>query len=473
MTDLNALLQSQRRAHLADGPPDLKTRIDRLDRCIALIKDNAAAFEDAMNADFGNRSRHASALTDIMTPVLSLQHARKHLRRWMHPERRPVDPWLLGLLGARAEVQYQPKGVVGVVAPWNFPVGLVFSPLASILAAGNRAIVKPSEHTPRTSALLQELVLQRFSEGELAVVTGDADVGAAFTRLPFDHLIFTGAGTIASHVLRAAADNLVPVTLELGGKSPVIVGRDADMSTAAARIMAGKVLNAGQICLAPDHVHVPQEKRDLFVSEVQSATARMLPTLRDNPDYTAIIADRHLARLQGYLADAQAKGATIVEINPAGEDLGQQEHRKLAPTLVLDATPDMRVMQEEIFGPILPVMTYRSINEPIAQINAMDRPLALYYFGNDRAELSRLERETTSGGICLNDVIMHCAQENLPFGGIGPSGMGAYHGRDGFLEFSHRKAVYHQIRHDLGPLKAFRPPYSGAVRKLIRKTIGK
>ncbi|BEU99349.1 coniferyl aldehyde dehydrogenase [Novosphingobium olei] len=473
MTELHALLERQRRAHLLEGAPDLKTRIDRLDRCIALIKENAGPLENAMSADFGNRSRHASALTDIMTPVLSLQHARKHLRKWMHPERRRVDPWLLGLLGAKAEIHFQPKGVVGVVAPWNFPVGLVFSPLASIFASGNRAIVKPSEHTPRTSELLQELVTHRFATEELTVVIGGADIGAAFTSLPFDHLIFTGAGAIASHVLRAAADNLVPVTLELGGKSPVVIGRDADLEVSAARIMAGKLLNAGQICLAPDHVYVPEEMRDTFVMQARSATATMLPTLRDNPDYTAIIADRHLERLQGYLADARAKGATLVEINPAGEDLTQQEHRKLAPTLILDATPDMQVMQEEIFGPILPVVTYRSIDETVAHITATDRPLALYYFGNDRTELDRLQRETTSGGMCVNDVIMHCAQENLPFGGIGPSGMGAYHGRDGFLEFSHRKAVYHQIRRDLSPLKAFRPPYSQAVRKMIRQTIGK
>lgn len=472
MTDMLDLIARQRAAHLAAGAPSAEERIDRLDRCIALLKENGSAFEDTLDADFGNRSRHASALTDIMTPVGALQHARKHVRAWMRPEKRPVDPWLLGLLGAKARIQFQPKGVVGIVSPWNFPVGLVFSPLASAFAAGNRAIVKPSEYTPRTAELMQSQIEARFSPDELAVVTGGPDVGAAFAALPFDHLIFTGAGSIASHVLRAAAENLVPVTLELGGKSPVVIGKGADMTTAAARIMAGKLLNAGQICLAPDHVYVPEARRDAFVASARAATEEMLPTIRDNPDYSAIISDRHLDRLKSYLADARAKGARIVEINPANEQFDQQEHRKLPPTLVLDATPDMRVMQEEIFGPILPVISYREPGDVISRINAMDRPLALYYFGGDRAELAELEQRTTSGGICVNDVIMHCAQENLPFGGIGPSGMGAYHGRDGFLEFSHKKAIYHQIKSDLGPLRTLRPPYGEAVRKLIRSTIG-
>ena len=472
MTDMLALLQRQRRTQLADGPPDAALRIDRIDRCIALLKENSSAFEQAMSDDFGNRSPYASALTDIMTPVGALQHARKHLRSWMKPEKRPLDPWLLGLLGAKAQILFQPKGVVGVVSPWNFPVGLVFSPLASVFAAGNRAIVKPSEYTPRTADLMQTLIDRRFDASELAVVTGGPDVGASFAALPFDHLIFTGAGSVAAHVLRAAANNLVPVTLELGGKSPVVIGKGVDMPTAAARIMAGKVLNAGQICLAPDHVYVPEGQRDAFVAAATAATAQMLPTIRDNEDYTAIISDRHLGRLQSYLADAAAKGARIVEINPANEALDQQEHRKLAPTLILDATPDMAVMQEEIFGPLLPVMNYRTLDAVVAQVNGTDRPLALYYFGTDTQELDVLQTQTTSGGICVNDVIMHCAQENLPFGGIGPSGMGAYHGRDGFLEFSHKKAVYHQIKRDLGPLLTLRPPYGDAVRKLIRSTIG-
>lgn len=472
MTEMLQILLCQRAAQRAAPAPDAETRIDRIDRSIALLKENSAAFEQSLNADFGNRSVHASALTDIMTPVGALQHARKHVRRWMKPERRPVEPRLLGLFGAKAEIMFQPKGVVGVMSPWNFPVGLVFSPLASVFAAGNRAMVKPSEYTPRTSELMQRLIEERFDADELSVVTGGPEAGAAFAGLPFDHLIFTGAGSIASHVLRAAADHLVPVTLELGGKSPVVISRGADLPTTAARVMAGKVLNAGQICLAPDHVYVPQAEHDAFVEAAIAATTKMLPTIRDNPDYTAIITDRHYDRLRSYLADAEAKGATIVEVNPAAENFDQQEHRKIAPTLVLDATPDMKVMQEEVFGPILPVMRYRSLDEVVDRVNTADRPLALYYFGTDKRELAELEARTTSGGICVNDVIMHCAQESLPFGGIGPSGMGAYHGRDGFLEFSHKKAIYHQIKRDLGPLLTLRPPYTDAIRKLIRSTIG-
>ena len=471
--EMTAVLAGQRASFLADGPPSADLRIDRIDRCIALLKENSSAIEKAMSADFGNRSLHASALTDIMTPVAALQHSRKHLRKWMRPEKRPVDPPLLALLGAKAWVEFQPKGVIGIVAPWNFPVGLVFSPLANALAAGNRAMIKPSEFTPRTAELLKALVAERFSEQEIAVVTGDAGTGAAFTALPFDHMIFTGAGSIARHVMRAASEHLVPLTLELGGKSPVIVSETADFTVAAARIMAGKVLNAGQICLAPDHAFVPAEREQAFVEQASQAVAKMLPTLRDNPDYTAIISDRHYDRLTGYLDDARAKGARILEINPAGENFAQQEHRKIPPTLVLDATPDMAVMREEIFGPILPVLRYTRLDEVIDAVNAGDRPLSLYYFGKDAAELARLSRQTTAGGMCVNDVIMHCAQENLPFGGIGPSGMGAYHGRDGFLEFSHRKAIFRQISRDLGPLKAFRPPYDEGVRKVIQAIVGK
>jgi coniferyl-aldehyde dehydrogenase len=470
--DLSALLASQRSAFLADGPPDAATRIDRIDRCIALLKENADRLERTISADFGNRSLHASGLTDIMTPVAALQHSRKHLRRWMRPERPPVEPRLLGMLGARAEIVFQPKGVVGVVAPWNFPVGLVVSPLANVLAAGNRAIVKPSEHTPRTSDLLQELIAARFDARELAVVTGGPELGAAFTGLPFDHLIFTGAGSVARHVMRAASQNLVPLTLELGGKSPVVIGQGADLGVAASRIMAGKLLNAGQICLAPDHVFLPNAHQAAFVDQVARAVRTMLPTVRDNPDYTAIISDRHHERLTGYVEDARRKGGKIVELSPAGETFAQQEHRKIPPTLILDATPDMDVMKDEIFGPLLPVMTYDRLPDVVDRINAGERPLALYYFGTSQSELDLLTSRTTSGGICINDVIMHCAQENLPFGGVGPSSMGAYHGHDGFLEFSHRKAVYRQIKRDLGRLRAFRPPYDQRVRKLVRSVIG-
>ncbi|MET0293963.1 MAG: aldehyde dehydrogenase family protein, partial [Phenylobacterium sp.] len=282
-----------------------------------------------------------------------------------------------------------------------------------------------------------------------------------------DHLLFTGATSIGRHVMRAAAENLVPITLELGGKSPVILSRSADLATAAARVMNGKTLNAGQICLAPDYVLAPRDKLETFVEEATKSVERMFPTLRDNPDYTAVVSQRHFDRIQGYLDEARAKGARVIEINPAGETLSQQEHRKIAPTLVIDPTDDMKIMREEIFGPVLPIKTYDRIDEAVDYINANDRPLGLYYFGTDAAERDAVLSRTTSGGVTVNDVIMHVAQEELPFGGVGPAGMGSYHGEDGFREFSHRKAVFTQINKDIGPLKMLRPPYGKGMRKYV------
>ncbi|MDO7836480.1 coniferyl aldehyde dehydrogenase [Sphingobium sp. HBC34] len=469
---LPALLDAQRRAHLRDGAPSLALRRDRLDRCIALLQENANALEKVISDDFGNRSLHASGITDIMSPIAAMRDAHKHLPRWMRNERRKVEPFPLGLLGARNEIRIQPKGVIGIIAPWNFPVGLVFSPLAGVLAAGNRAIIKPSEFTPRTADLLQKLIGERFAADEVAVVTGGAEIGAAFAALPFDHLVFTGAGSIAKHVMRAASEHLVPLTLELGGKSPVVIGKGVDIPTAAARIMAGKTLNAGQICLAPDHIYAPHSLIPEFVEAARQVTTAMFPALKNNPDYTAIITDRHFDRIRGYIDDARSKGGEIVEINPANEDFSQQEHRRIPPTLILNATDDMAVMQDEIFGPLLPIRGYDKLDEVINRVNAQDRPLALYYFGNDRDERETLLERTTSGGVTINDVIMHCAQETLPFGGIGPSGMGVYHGVDGFREFSHRKSVHTQLNKDLAPMKLFRPPYGDKIRAFVRKAIG-
>lgn len=462
-----ALLERQKAAQLREGAPSAETRIARLERCIGLLVDNRKAIEEALNADFGSRSREATAFTDVAGSIGPLKHAKENLRRWMRPEKRKTTPALLGLFGAKAEIRFQPKGVVGVISPWNFPVNLTFAPLAGILAAGNRAMIKPSEYTPATSELLKTMFGSAFSEDEIAVVTGGPEVGQAFAGLPFDHLIFTGGTSIARHVMRAAAENLVPVTLELGGKSPVILGRSADLDVAAARIMNGKTLNAGQICLAPDYVLAPRDRLDGFVEAARRSVATMFPTLRDNPDYTAIIAQRHYDRIQDYVADARAKGATVVELKPDGEDLTQQEHRKIAPTLILEPTDDMKVMQEEIFGPLLPVKSYVSVDEALSYVNGKDRPLGLYYFGDDAAEREKVLASTTSGGVTVNDVIFHVAQEELPFGGVGPSGMGSYHGHDGFLEFSHRKSVYTQIKKDIGPLKQMRPPFGPAIRKYL------
>jgi coniferyl-aldehyde dehydrogenase len=468
---MQALLAKQKAAHLRDGAPSAEKRIERLDRAIGLLVDNREAILAALNADFGSRSAEASSFTDIGASIGPLKHAKASLRRWMKPEKRPTSPALLGLFGAKAEVRYQPKGVVGIISPWNFPVNLTFAPLAGVLAAGNRAMIKPSEFTPATSELMATMFGGAFSEEEIAVITGGPEVGQAFAGLAFDHLIFTGATGVARHVMRAAAENLVPLTLELGGKSPVILGRSADLATAAARIMNGKTLNAGQICLAPDYVLTPKESLETFVGEAQGAVRKMFPTIKDNPDYTSIVSQRHYDRIMGHIADAKAKGARVVEIKPEGEDLTQQPHHKIAPTLIIDPTDDMTVMQEEIFGPVLPVKTYAGIEDAIGYVNAHDRPLGLYYFGDDAAERDLVLAATTSGGVTVNDVIFHIAQEELPFGGVGPSGMGSYHGQDGFKEFSHKKSVYTQLKKDIGPLLQLRPPYGAGMRKFLEGQI--
>ena len=468
---MKEILSRQKAAQLEAGAPSAALRTDRLNRCIALLVDRRGDIEAALAADFGARSRHATAFADIAASIGPLKHARDHLAGWMRTERRATTPRILGWLGARAQIRHQPKGVVGIISPWNFPVNLAFAPLAGVLAAGNRAMIKPSEVTPATSQLLKEMFASAFDEEEIAVITGGPAVGQAFSSLAFDHLVFTGATSIARHVMRAAAENLVPVTLELGGKSPVVIGRSADLATAAARIMNGKTLNAGQICLAPDYVLAPADRLGAFVEQARHSVERMFPTIRENADYTAIVSDRHYARLAGYVDDARAKGAEIVEINPGGEDLRQQPHRRMAPTLILNPTDDMKIMQEEIFGPLLPVKGYQKIDEAIDYINAHDRPLGLYYFGTDTAERDRVLDLTTSGGATVNDVVMHVAQEELPFGGIGPAGMGAYHGHDGFREFSHRKSIYHQLKKDIGPLRMLRPPYGAGITRFLATQI--
>lgn len=466
--NMKALLGRQKAAHLDQGAPDYDLRIDRMDRCISALVSNKDHIADAMSEDFGHRSKDQSSFTDVAASIDALNFAKKRLRKWMKPEKRqPIPP--LGFLGAKAWVEFQPKGVIGVVSPWNFPVNLTFVPLAGVLAAGNRSMIKPSEFTPATSELMKEMITAAFDDTEIAVVTGGPEVGAAFTSLAFDHLLFTGATSIAYHVMRAAAENLVPLTLELGGKSPVIIGESADMEKTATRIMAGKTLNAGQICLAPDYVLTHENQLQSFVAASQKAVAKMYPTLKENDDYTSIVNQKHYDRLQGYLTDAKTKGAEIVEINPASENFTQQPHHKMPPTLVINPTDDMTVMQDEIFGPILPVKTYKTSDEALRYINAHDRPLGLYYFGSDAAEESKVLNGTTSGGVTVNDVLFHNAAEDLPFGGIGPSGMGSYHGKDGFLEFSHKKAVYKQTGSEI--LAMMRPPYGNAFRKQVQGKI--
>jgi len=466
---MRQVLEAQKQAHLKDGAPSLQRRREWLDRAIALLVSHKDAIAEALREDFGHRSVQASLLTDVAGSIASLKHARAHLKQWMAREKRSVTPALLGALGARAYIEYQPKGVVGVISPWNFPVNLTFTPLAGIFAAGNRVMIKPSELTPRTADLMARMFRSAYDETEVAVFTGGPEVGAAFSRLPFDHLLFTGATSIAYHVARAAAENLVPLTLELGGKSPVIVGRSADLELTAKRVMLGKTLNAGQICLAPDYVLVPKEKVSGFVSAADAAVKAMYPTLKENPDYTSVINLRHYERLRGYVDDARTKGAEIVELNPAREDFRQQPFYKIPPTLVLNPTDDMKVMQDEIFGPLLPVKTYERVEEAIGYVSEKPRSLGLYYFGSDAAEEKQVLERTVSGGVTVNDVVMHVSMEDLPFGGIGPSGMGAYHGIEGFRTFSHAKAVFRQAKMDVTAM--LRPPYGEKIQKVLDQQI--
>lgn len=470
--NMQGILDKQRKAFTAAMPEALSIREDRIDRAIAMLIDHKDDFAAAVSQDFGHRSVEQTLLTDIMPSVSALKHAKKHLSSWSRNEKRkPTFP--LGLIGSKAEVVYQPKGVVGIIAPWNFPIGMVMVPMAGILAAGNRAMVKPSEFTPRVSELFTKIIPKYFAEDEIAVFTGESDVGAAFSKLAFDHMIFTGATSVGRHIMRAAADNLVPVTLELGGKSPTIVGRSADIKKVSERVALGKMMNAGQICLAPDYLMVAKDQEADIIEALKDSVASQYPTLLQNDDYTSVVNGRNYERLQGYLTDAAEKGAELIEINPANEDFASSNGNKMPLTLVRNVTEDMKVMQEEIFGPILPIMTYSSMEEAINYVNDHDRPLGLYYFGNDSAEENQVLDKTISGGATINDVVFHNAMEDLPFGGVGPSGMGNYHGFDGFKTFSHNKAVYRQTGLDVAGMGGIKAPYGKATHATLKRELKK
>lgn len=455
-----------RAASRRGGPPSYAERREWLDALLALVRENQWRIEEALDADFGGRARQETRIAELWCVVKSVQYIRGRLKGWMRARARGVP---FALLPGRAHVVYQPLGVVGVIAPWNYAFQLAIEPAAYALAAGNRVLLKPSEHTSRTAALIKELVTERFSGDVMHVVTGGSEVGEAVARLPLDHLLFTGSAHVGRLVLRAAAENLVPVTLELGGKSPAIVHESFSVTRAAARIAAAKWFNAGQTCVAPDYVLVAESRRDALVEAIVAETRRSFPTLRENPDYTSIINTRHRERLEGLVSDAVARGARHVEVKRDGEVL-PADARRMAPSLLLDATEDMHVMQEEIFGPVLPVVTYRTIDDAITFVNRHPRPLALYYFDDDAARRRVMLERTVSGGVTLNDAAIHFLVDDIPFGGIGSSGMGAYHGREGFELFSHRKGVFTQARFNTAG--AFSPPYGERVNKLLKMLIG-
>ena len=466
-----ATLQRQREAFTIARPEPMAVRKDRLKRIIAMMKETGEEFARAISRDFGHRSHEQSLMTDIMPSVTAAKYCLKHMDAWARTEKRKPN-FPLGLFGAKAELRYEPKGVVGVVSPWNFPVGLTIGPVAQAFAAGNRVMIKPSEFTEDTSELMKEVFARYFAEEEMAVFTGGPDVGQAFCGLPFDHLLFTGATAVGKHVLRAAADNLVPVTLELGGKSPTILGRSANVERAGERIAMGKMLNAGQICLAPDYMIVPQELEERAIGAVSNAVSAMYPTLLNNDDYTSVVNARHRDRIQGLIDDAKARGAEAIEINPGNEDFSASNGHKMPLTILRNVDDDMKVMQDEIFGPVLPIKTYKAIDEAIDYVNAHDRPLGLYYFGEDAGERERVLTRTISGGVTVNDVVMHVSIDDLPFGGVGPSGMGSYHGPEGFKTFSHARSVYTQPKFDLAKLAGLKPPYGPTTRKTLARELG-
>mgnify|MGYP003976688481 FL=1 len=468
--NLNEILEKQKKAHLTEGPLSVETRKEWIDRCIALLIKYQNEIAEAISEDFGHRSTESSLLADVAGSIGSLKSAKENIKKWVKPEKRKVTPSILGLLGAKLRLEYQPLGTVGVISPWNFPVTLTFGPLGSIFAAGNRAMIKPSEFTPKTSELMKKMFEEAFSEEEVAVFTGGPDLGEAFSSLPFDHLLFTGATSIAKHVMRAASENLVPVTLELGGKSPVIISKKSNFEVSVNRVMAGKTMNAGQICLAPDYVFIPKDKKEEFISQSKKVVTDMYPSLKDNPDYTSVINQRHYDRLQGYVEEAKEKGFEVIEINPSNEDFSQQAHHKIPPTLIVDPDDSLSVMKEEIFGPILSVKTYESIEDTVDYINSKDRPLGLYYFGDDKEEMQNVLENTTSGGVTINDVVFHVGQDNAPFGGVGPSGTGSYHGVEGFKNFSHTKTIYTQSKFD-GLFGLFRPPFGSKAKSAIKGQI--
>jgi coniferyl-aldehyde dehydrogenase len=462
--DLARILARQREAFRTLEPPTLAERRDDLEKLRQAVRSNAGRIAQVISADFGNRSRHDTLVGDVWPVLAAIRHTLKHLPRWMKPK--PVPAGIELSLG-NARILYQPLGVVGIISPWNYPLQLALTPLMSALAAGNRVMLKPSELTPRTSEFLAELLARLFPAEKVATVLGDADVGAAFARLPFDHLLFTGSTTVGRLVMQAAAENLTPVTLELGGKSPGIIGDGARLPAAAESIAYGKLMSAGQTCIAPDYVLVPEALREQFISLVAEAVKKFYPTLKANPDYGSIINERHYRRIQQYVDEARHKGARVIELNPAGEALVPEE-RKLPPTLVVEPADELALMREEVFGPVLPIKSYRRIEQAIDYVNRRPRPLALYYFGNDKAQRDQVLRRTISGGVSVNNTLVHFLVNDLPFGGVGASGMGAYHGEFGFQTFSHRKGVFQQSRINSSIL--LRPPF-GRLTNFILKLL--
>ncbi|MGZ5364956.1 MAG: aldehyde dehydrogenase family protein [Mycobacterium sp.] len=463
--DMNAIYESQLRSHLKDGPPDLALRKDRLDRLAMVLAENTDDILSAISADFGNRPATLALGAEVLLQLEEIRSTKRDLHRWMR-HRRP-QPWWFRALGIDAWVEPTPLGVVGVISPWNFPLGLSVQPTAAAIAAGNRVMVKTSEHTPRTAAAMQAAFARRFSPDEIAVIIGDSELGAAFTALPLDHIFFTGSSAVGKQVQRAAAENLTPVTLELGGKNPAVVAPDADLHHAVPRIIKARLANSGQICLSPDYVLVPRVVEEEFVALAADAARSVLPALASNGDVCTIVNDKHYLRLVAQIDDARVRGATVRQVLPDGEVEPSPAARRIPLTLITSVTTDMAVMQDEIFGPVLPVIPYDTVEQVIDFVNDRPSPLGSYWFGPDSREFRTFVRRTRSGGVTRNDFALHATVAGLPFGGVGHSGTGYYHGQYGFDTFSHLRAVA-VSPHAYSPTTLLSPPYSPTIERALR-----
>lgn len=460
---LKAALRKQKAAHRRMPYPEWATRVARLKTLRALLTGHQQEICAAINEDFGCRPPEETRLLELFPSLGGIDHALKHARRWMRSKRQFASLWFLP---ARTELIAQPVGVVGIIVPWNYPLYLAVGPITDALAAGNRVMVKMSEYTPRFSALFAQLVANHFPDGEVFVVNGDAEVAREFSALPFDHLLFTGSTTVGRHVMRAAAENLTPVTLELGGKSPAVIGPDARFEHAVERIIYGKCVNAGQTCIAPDYVLLPREREQAFIETARAVFARMYPAFAEGQQYASVISERQHQRLIELRDQALASGASAHALSGSHDETT----RHMPPTLLTNVDDDANVMRDEIFGPLLPLVTYERLEQALDFIAARPHPLALYLFATDKAVQQQVLERNLAGGVTINDTLYHIAQHHLPFGGIGDSGMGAYHGEAGFRTFSKMKPVFHQARFNgVGMLN---PPYGKRFRRMLRMLIG-
>ena len=461
ISHLSELFQRQRSSYLAAPNPDHDIRRERLNQLKAAVLRFKTPLVEALSQDYGHRSIDDSLISDIMPVINNINYSLKNLNKWLKPSARHAG---ILLAPAKVTVHYQPLGVIGIIVPWNFPVMLSIGPLVTAIAAGNHAMLKLSEFTPASNQVIKQLLAEVFDESHVAVIEGEADVAAEFSALPFDHLLFTGSTTVGRHVMRAAANNLTPVTLELGGKSPVIIAPDIPLEIAVERMIYGKCLNAGQICVAPDYVLCPKAKVDDFIAAYRAKFKTMYGAITHNKDYGSIINTRQFDRILTVLNDAKAKGARVIS---ATDEAIDSQNRKLATQLITNTNEGMLLMQEEIFGPLLPIIGYDTLDEAIQYINHRARPLALYIMSFDEPSQQKILQQTHSGGVCINETVFHVAADDAPFGGIGPSGMGHYHGKEGFLTFSHAKTVLSRGRFNTG--KFVHPPYGTFIQRMLMK----